>query len=165
MQRAETTRRFACPWPTLANLLHHPFCVMLLSIGVMSSDTACSEGVWLSQVCEAGLWELTPPHAVQEGEEDHAMARGPDHMTDAPAALKTARRPGQSGEETEHRAGPNPRSGHPTGPHPPYEPNDRQGMAAEKHHSESTSEPITRAEDKPSPSGTVRVVDLSKKPK
>ncbi|MFA6964390.1 hypothetical protein [Bosea sp. (in: a-proteobacteria)] len=55
------------------------------------------------------------------------------HLTDAAGALATPRRPGQSGEETEHRAGPNPRSANPTGPHAPYEPDDPNGLAAEKH--------------------------------
>jgi hypothetical protein len=56
-----------------------------------------------------------------------------DKPTDAPAAYRTARRPGQSGEEREQRAGPSPLSGNATGPHAPYEPHDPEGLAAGKH--------------------------------
>jgi hypothetical protein len=56
-----------------------------------------------------------------------------DRPTDAPAAYRTARRPGQPGEEGEHRAGPSPLSGNATGPHAPYEPSDPEGFAAGKH--------------------------------
>ena len=52
----------------------------------------------------------------------------------SPGHFNTVPRPGQPGEQNEYRAGPNPRSGHPTGPHPPYEPDDPEGTAAEKHH-------------------------------
>lgn len=68
------------------------------------------------------------------------MAKPTNSITDTPAAFRTARRPGQPGEETEHRPGPNPRSPHPTGPHAPYEPWDGEGIAAEKHHSQA---PVT----------------------
>lgn len=64
------------------------------------------------------------------------MNKVPNKATDASAAYNTARRPGQPGEENENRAGPNPRSTHPTGPHAPYEADDPEGFAAEKHHSE-----------------------------
>jgi len=53
--------------------------------------------------------------------------------TDTPAAFVTAPRPGQSGAQEQRRAGPNPRSPHPTGPHAPYEPDDPEGLAAGKH--------------------------------
>lgn len=53
--------------------------------------------------------------------------------TDAPVAYATARRPGQSGAETERRPGPSPLSANPTGPHAPYEPEDPEGLAAAKH--------------------------------
>lgn len=63
-----------------------------------------------------------------------------DHLTDTPAAFVTAPRPGQSGAHEQRRAGPNPRSAHPTGPHAPYEPGDPEGLAAGKHErSEKTS--------------------------
>lgn len=77
----------------------------------------------------------------------------------APGRFHTARRPGQPGNEAEHRAGPNPRSPHPTGPHPPYDPHDPEGTAAEKHDSGGGG---TAPEGDPAnrPSGTVRVVDL-----
>jgi len=55
-----------------------------------------------------------------------------DHLTDAPAPFATASRPGQSGAQEQRRAGPNPRSAHPTGPHAPYEPDDPEGLAAGK---------------------------------
>jgi hypothetical protein len=88
------------------------------------------------------------------------MTNPPDRLTDAPAAYRTARRPGQSGEDGEHRAGPNPRSAHPTGPHAPYEHSDSQGIAAEKHWSEPAvhSDPT---EPKPRSSGTIKVIDKS----
>lgn len=56
-----------------------------------------------------------------------------DRPTDAPAAYRTARRPGQPGEEQEYRAGPSPLSENATGPHAPYEPQDPEGLAAGKH--------------------------------
>jgi hypothetical protein len=56
-----------------------------------------------------------------------------DQLTDTPAGFDTAPRPGQPGEQDQRRAGPNPRSPNPTGPHAPYEPDDREGLAAEKH--------------------------------
>lgn len=89
------------------------------------------------------------------------MTRETDRTTDAPAAYGTARRPGQPGDENESRAGPNPRSAHPTGPHAPYEPADPEGLAAEKHH----SEPAEIRDEPPrerKPSGTIKIVDLAK---
>jgi hypothetical protein len=77
----------------------------------------------------------------------------------APGRFHTARRPGQPGEEAEHRAGPNPRSSHPTGPHPPYDPDDLEGTAAEKHDS-GGAEALREGEPADRPSGTVRAVDL-----
>jgi len=62
-----------------------------------------------------------------------AQDRRQDSPTDAAAAYRTARRPGQSGQETERRAGPSPLSSNPTGPHAPYEPEDPEGLAAAKH--------------------------------
>lgn len=56
-----------------------------------------------------------------------------NRLTDTPAAFATAPRPGQSGAPEQRRAGPNPRSAHPTGPHAPYEPDDPEGLAACKH--------------------------------
>ena len=56
-----------------------------------------------------------------------------DRLTDTPASFTTAPRPGQSGADEQRRAGPNPRSAHPTGPHAPYEPDDPEGLAAGKH--------------------------------
>lgn len=56
-----------------------------------------------------------------------------DRLTDTPAAFTTAPRPGQPGAHEQRRAGPNPRSTHPTGPHAPYEPDDPEGFAAGKH--------------------------------
>ena len=53
--------------------------------------------------------------------------------TDVPTTYHTAQRPGQSGEQNQRRAGPSPLSGHPTGPHAPYEPDDQDGTAAIKH--------------------------------
>ena len=61
-----------------------------------------------------------------------------DRKTDAPAPYATARRPGQSGEEGERRAGPSPLSANPTGPHAPYEATDPDGLAAAKHVREPT---------------------------
>ncbi|UZF90770.1 hypothetical protein [Bosea sp. NBC_00550] len=84
-----------------------------------------------------------------------------DRKTDTPAGYSTARRPGQPGEENEHRAGPNPRSAHPTGPHAPYEPRDSEGLAAEKHHS-GTVEIGGGEVPEREPSGTIKVIDLKK---
>lgn len=61
-----------------------------------------------------------------------------NRQTDTPAAFVTAQRPGQSGEQDQRRAGPNPRSAHPTGPHAPYEPDDPDGFAASKHERKDT---------------------------
>ncbi len=88
------------------------------------------------------------------------MNKVPNKATDAPAAYTTARRPGQPGEENENRAGPNPRSTHPTGPHAPYEKDDPEGFAAEKHHSE-VEVGQTEAQER-TPSGTITIVDLDK---
>lgn len=52
---------------------------------------------------------------------------------DAPAQYRTPRRPGQSGEQSERRAGASPLSDHPTGAHPPYEAADVDGLVAGKH--------------------------------
>ncbi|WP_293798778.1 hypothetical protein [uncultured Bosea sp.] len=90
------------------------------------------------------------------------MTKVHNRATDAPATYNTARRPGQPGEEGENRAGPNPRSMHPTGPHAPYEPDDPEGLAAEKHHSEPV-ELEDKTADTRKPSGTIKVVDLGKK--
>jgi hypothetical protein len=87
------------------------------------------------------------------------MNKVPGEGTGARGAYNTARRPGQPGDENENRAGPNPRSAHPTGPHAPYEPGDSDGLAAEKHHSEPVelpAEPVNQH----NASGTVRIVDL-----
>lgn len=62
------------------------------------------------------------------------------NLTDTPARFVTAQRPGQSGEQDQRRAGPNPRSPHPTGPHAPYEPDDPEGLAAGKHERDKTGE-------------------------
>ena len=61
-----------------------------------------------------------------------------DRLTDTPATFMTAPRPGQSGAHEQRRAGPNPRSAHPTGPHAPYEPADPEGLAASKHQRKET---------------------------
>ena len=61
--------------------------------------------------------------------------------TDARSAYSTSSRPGQPGEQTQHRAGPSPRSANATGPHAPYEPDDTEGFAAEKHARESDRVP------------------------
>lgn len=62
-----------------------------------------------------------------------------NHLTATPAAFATAQRPGQSGAAEQRRAGPNPRSPNPTGPHAPYEPDDPEGFAAGKHERARTS--------------------------
>jgi len=77
----------------------------------------------------------------------------------APGHFRTAQRPGQSGDETEHRPGPNPRSPHQTGPHPPFEPEDPGGLAAEKHRRGAGDAP-QEGELANRPSGTIRSVDL-----
>nr|WP_047578558.1 hypothetical protein [Methylobacterium sp. ZNC0032] len=89
------------------------------------------------------------------------MNKVPNKATDAPAAYNTARRPGQPGEEDENRAGPSPRSTHPTGPHAPYEADDPEGFAAEKHHPEVGGGQQTAAQER-KPSGTITIVDLDK---
>lgn len=90
------------------------------------------------------------------------MADKPDRNTDAPAAYATPQRGSQPGTQSENRAGPNPRSLHETGPHAPYDPNDREGVAAEKHHSDRAD----LSADVPShaSSATIKIVDLSKFP-
>ncbi|SEG76649.1 hypothetical protein [Bosea lathyri] len=60
--------------------------------------------------------------------------------TDVPTTYRTAQRPGQSGEQNQRRAGPSPLSGHPTGPHAPYESDDQDGTAATKHGSQPEPE-------------------------
>ena len=60
--------------------------------------------------------------------------------TDAPAAYRTPQRPGQSGAQEQQRAGPNPHSGHPTGPHAPYDEGDTDGFAAVKNTGRSEPE-------------------------
>lgn len=52
--------------------------------------------------------------------------------TDASAGYHTPQRPGQSGAQEQRRPGPNPHSGHPTGPHAPYDEADTDGFAAVK---------------------------------
>jgi hypothetical protein len=89
------------------------------------------------------------------------MTNSSDRITDAPAAFKTARRPGQSGEENEHRAGPNPRSAHPTGPHAPYDLSDPDGLSAEKHYSDRIGDSDRGEEPKPASSGTIKIIDTS----
>ena len=67
--------------------------------------------------------------------------RPENRLTAAPGVFATAPRPGQSGAPEQRRAGPNPRSAHPTGPHAPYEPDDPEGLAAGKHgHKDETGE-------------------------
>ena len=51
----------------------------------------------------------------------------------APGNTRTAQRPGQPGAADETRAGPNPRSPHPTGAHPPFARGDTESFAAAKH--------------------------------
>lgn len=75
----------------------------------------------------------------------------------APGHFDTPRRPGQPGEEDESRAGPNPRSRHASGPHPPYEANDLEGAAAEKHVASTASHPDP-AEAATRPSGNIRTI-------
>lgn len=75
----------------------------------------------------------------------------------APGHFDTPRRPGQPGEESESRAGPNPRSRHASGPHPPYEANDPEGAAAEKHVASTASHPDP-AEAATRPSGNIRTI-------
>lgn len=74
----------------------------------------------------------------------------------APGNYKTPARPGQPGEESEVRPGPNPRSPHPSGPHTPYEADDPEGIAAEKHVAASPPEPVDPAAPANRPSGNIR---------
>lgn len=73
----------------------------------------------------------------------------------APGHFGTPRRPGQPGEEGASRAGPNPRSSHASGPHPPYEANDPEGAAAEKHVVSTANHPDPD-EAATRPSGNIR---------
>ena len=75
----------------------------------------------------------------------------------APGHFDTPRRPGQPGDEGESRAGPNPRSRHASGPHPPYEANDPDGAAAEKHVASTAGHPDP-AEAATRPSGNIRTI-------
>lgn len=75
----------------------------------------------------------------------------------APGHFDTPRRAGQPGEESESRAGPNPRSRHASGPHPPYAANDTEGIAAEKHVASTASYPDP-AEAATRPSGKIRTI-------
>lgn len=79
----------------------------------------------------------------------------------APGYFRTARHLGQPGDETELRAGPNPRSPHSTGPHPPFETQDPEGMAAEKHRPKA-ADASSKGEPAERPSGTIRSVDLKR---
>jgi hypothetical protein len=74
-----------------------------------------------------------------------------------PGHFDTPRRPGQPGERSVSRAGPNPRSRHASGPHPPYEANDTVGTAAEKHVASTASHPDP-AEAATRPSGNIRTI-------
>lgn len=90
------------------------------------------------------------------------MTSSSDRLTDTPAHYKTAQRPGQSGEETERRAGPSPRSAHPTGPSAPYEPTDPEGLAAEKHRVEPAVEPARPGQGEGGLSETITIIDTRK---
>jgi hypothetical protein len=92
-------------------------------------------------------------------EEGRSMTKTSNRATDAPAPYSTPQRPGQSGEDAERRAGPNPRSVNPTGPHAPYDPNDPEGIAAEKHWTEAASEPVKKPPAKPALGENFAVVD------
>ena len=70
-----------------------------------------------------------------------AQDRSEHRPTDAPAAYRTARRPGQTGEANEQRPGPSPLSNNATGPHAPYEAADPEGLAAGKHVRETPATP------------------------
>ena len=88
----------------------------------------------------------------------------PDHshekrMTDAPVPYRTAQRPGQPGDQDERRAGPNPLSDNPTGPHAPYERDDRDGAAASKHRTAPAPGPVVAAPTKPAPSQNFQTID------
>jgi hypothetical protein len=56
----------------------------------------------------------------------------PAGAASAPGSFRTARRPGQPGEQEQRRPGPSPVSRHPAGPHTPYEADDETGGAAIK---------------------------------
>jgi len=75
------------------------------------------------------------------GDGKMAQDRSEDRPTDAPAPYRTARRPGQTGEASEQRAGPSPLSNNATGPHAPYEADDPEGLAAAKHVREAPADP------------------------
>lgn len=82
----------------------------------------------------------------------------------SPGQFNTAQRPGQPGEQNEHRAGPSPRSVHPSGPHPPYDADDPEGTAAEKHHGGPTPAPVPMQDETARrTSGTIRIVDLKQR--
>ncbi len=98
--------------------------------------------------------ELTALIAAVRGWEDHGPQPGD---ASAPGRFHTPRRPGQPGEEAEMRPGPNPRSVNSTGPHPPYEADDPEGIAAEKH-VPARPERSGSGELADRPSGTIRVV-------
>ncbi|SFJ51916.1 hypothetical protein SAMN05216304_10922 [Bosea sp. OK403] len=87
------------------------------------------------------------------------MTKTSHRATDAPVPYSTPQRPGQSGEDAERRAGPNPRSVNPTGPHAPYDPADPEGTAAEKHWTEPESEPVKKPPAKPALGENFAVVD------
>ncbi len=59
----------------------------------------------------------------------------------APGRYGTPQRVGQPGEQDQRRAGPSPLSGHPTGPHAPYDADDGEGTAAVKHGTSRDGEP------------------------
>lgn len=111
-------------------------------------------------------WKIQERGAGTPGDDASSMLKGRrpmgshhDHKTDAPSPYNTARRPGQSGAENEHRSGPNPRSSHATGPNPPYEPQDPEGIAAEKHWTDR-SRPARDEGAKHVASGTIQIIDL-----
>ena len=89
--------------------------------------------------------------SVKDWEERRPLAGA----ASAPGHLGTPRRPGQPGEEDDSRPGPNPRSGHASGPHPPYDAHDPEGAAAEKHVA-STADHPDPAEAADRPSGNIR---------
>ena len=73
----------------------------------------------------------------------------------SPGNYKTPARPGQPGNEREEKQGPSPRSVRSSGPHPPYDVNDREGSAAEKHDAATSDHQDAPAPDD-RPSGNVR---------
>lgn len=105
--------------------------------------------------------ELAALIAGVRGWEEHEAQRGD---ASSPGRFHTPRRPGQPGEESEIRPGPNPRSINSTGPHPPYESDDPEGIAAQKH-LPARSEQAGSREPADRPSGTIRVVGSKGWPK